>query len=85
MEPGPELTNMLALAGRQATAGLTETPVWRDSPGQLGPQAPQALLELLERVLLRSQATPLSPSPTPQWLPRMRVYRTRPVKAALRI
>jgi hypothetical protein len=50
MEPGAELANTLPLAGTQATAGLTEMPVWLDSLGRLAPQVPQALLELFERV-----------------------------------
>jgi hypothetical protein len=77
MEPGAELANMLALAGTQAKAGLTEMPVWLDSPGQLGPQVPRALLDLFERVRPHSQTRPWVPAPTPQWLPRLKAYASR--------
>jgi hypothetical protein len=63
---------MVGLAGTQATAGLTETPVQLCSPGQLGPQVPQALLDLLERVQPHRQAKPWVPPPTPKWLPRLK-------------
>ena len=68
---------MLTLAGTQATAGLTETPVRLELLGQLGPQAPQALLELFERARSHRQAKPWVPAPTPKWLPRLKTYASR--------
>jgi hypothetical protein len=68
---------MLALAGTQATAGLPATPGWLELLGQLGPQAPQVLLELFERVRSHRQARLWVPARTPKWLPRLKTYASR--------
>jgi hypothetical protein len=68
---------MLKLAETEATAGLSEMPVWLDPPGQLGPQVPRALLDLFERARPHSQTRPRVPAPAPKWLARLKAYASR--------
>jgi hypothetical protein len=68
---------MVALAGTQATAGSTEKPVRLESRGRHDPQAAQALLELLERVLPQSQTMPWVPARTPKRLSGLKAYASR--------